>query len=216
MKKRIKKILLHILLPLGCFLTPILFFLSFQPEASAADELSQKLLRFHVVANSDSQEDQAVKLQVKENILSLLSPSLAYAETKEEAKEIISANMEAITETAQNTLRENGFSYSAAASLCWCDFPVKTYGDLTFPAGTYEALRIVLGEGAGKNWWCVMYPPLCFVDVSFGTVPDQSKAALSHLLTDDTYDSLNSRETSPVRFRFKLFSFLNRFFWPDS
>ena len=122
MKLSVKQVFLHILLPSACFLFPIFFFFS-----------QEKLLRFHVIANSDSQEDQAVKLKVKENILSFLSPSLSYADDKEEAKQIISSQMDEILSIAQTTLAENGFSYSAQAFLTYCEFPVKSYGDLVFP-----------------------------------------------------------------------------------
>lgn len=205
---------LHIVLPIFLFLLPAAAFFIRSPssEVSAAEELSEKLLRFHVIANSDSEEDQAVKLKVKEHVLSLLSPTLSYAADKEEAKRLVESRMDDIMTAAQDTLRENGFSYSVRASVTQCEFPVKTYGDLTFPAGTYEALRIVLGDGKGKNWWCVMYPPLCFVDASFGTVPEDSKKQLSGLLTEDTFDSLetarqNKEQRIPVRFG--IFTFLN-------
>lgn len=205
---------LHIVLPIFFFLLPIAVFFIWNPssEVSAAEELSQKLLRFHVIANSDSEEDQAVKLKVKERVLSLLSPTLSYAADKEEAKQLVESRMDDIVAAARDTLRENEFSYSVHASVTQCEFPVKTYGDLTFPAGTYEALRIVLGDGEGKNWWCVMYPPLCFVDASFGTVPEDSKKQLSGLLTEDTYDSLETARQNKeqrIPFRFGIFTFLN-------
>lgn len=214
MKTLARKKWLHRILPALFFLFPIVFFLArgTDPKAASSEELSEKLLRFHVIANSDADEDQAVKLKVKENVLALLSPSLSYAKDREEAKQIISAQMDDILAIAEDTLEENGFSYSVQASIASCEFPVKTYGDLTFPAGTYEALRIVLGEGQGKNWWCVMYPPLCFVDASFGTVPEDSKDQLSALLTEDTYDSLQAAEEKKVPFRFGIFTFLNDLF----
>ncbi len=215
MKLSVKQVFLHILLPIACFLFPIFFFFSQENYSHASsEELAEKLLRFHVIANSDSQEDQAVKLKVKENILSFLSPSLSYADDKEEAKQIISSQMDEILSIAQTTLAENGFSYSAQAFLTYCEFPVKSYGDLVFPAGTYETFQVILGDGNGKNWWCVMYPPLCFVDASFGTVPEESKNQLSTLLTEDTYESIQSSasENDSIPFRFGIFTFFNDLF----
>ena len=180
MKTLFHKKFLHIILPVFFFLLPIFFFGFRETAASSSslDELSDKLLRFHVIANSDSKEDQAVKLKVKEAVLELLSPSLSNATDKDEVKQIITSRMDDILDCSRNILSQYGFSYSVEASITTCDFPVKSYGDLIFPAGTYEALRIVLGNGDGKNWWCVMYPPLCFVDASFGTVPKMKRTAL--------------------------------------
>lgn len=219
MKTLFRKKFLHILLPFFCFLFPIFFF-GFRETAtssSSLNELSDKLLRFHVIANSDSREDQAVKLKVKEAVLDLLSPSLSNARDKEEAKQIITSRMDEILTCSRNTLSQYGFSYSVEASITSCEFPIKSYGDLIFPSGTYEALRIVLGNGDGKNWWCVMYPPLCFVDASFGTVPEKSKEQLSSLLTEDTYETLqkSKQEATPPPIRFGIFTFLNDLFHLD-
>lgn len=216
MKTLFHKKFLHIILPVFFFLLPIFFFGFRETAASSSslDELSDKLLRFHVIANSDSKEDQAVKLKVKEAVLELLSPSLSNATDKDEVKQIITSRMDDILDCSRNILSQYGFSYSVEASITTCDFPVKSYGDLIFPAGTYEALRIVLGNGDGKNWWCVMYPPLCFVDASFGTVPKESKEQLSSLLSEDTYETLqkSEQEATPPPIRFGIFTFFNDLF----
>lgn len=222
MKPFAAKNVLHRSFPFFFFLFPITFFLIWgfffsgtEGKAASSQELSEKILRFHVIANSDAKEDQDVKIKVKETVLTYLSPFLSYAKDKEEAKQIIENHMDGILNTAKETLEKNGFSYPAEVSVTDCEFPVKSYGDLLFPAGTYEAVRIVLGEGKGKNWWCVMYPPLCFVDASFGTVPQESKDQLGALLSEDTYDSLlasGQEEQKPIPFCFGIFTFLNDLF----
>ncbi len=154
---------LHIVLPIFFFLLPIAVFFIWNPssEVSAAEELSQKLLRFHVIANSDSEEDQAVKLKVKERVLSLLPPTLSYAADKEEAKQLVESRMDDIVAAARDTLRENGFSIRFMPPSPNASFRSRHTGISTFPAGTYEALRIVLGDGEGKNWWCVSCTRRC-------------------------------------------------------
>lgn len=192
------------------------FFVHTKEEASSAsEELGTKILRFHVIAESDSESDQTQKLKVKEAVLQMLSPYLTNAKTKENAKEIIQDHMEEVLQTSRQTL--DGFQNDVlvTAELTTCYFPTKTYGSLTFPPGEYEALVIRIGDAKGKNWWCVMYPPLCFVDVSYGTVPKESDENLQHLLSKDTYESLTSKE-KPLKTGFKLFSFLNRFLSPQA
>lgn len=136
------------------------------------------LIRFHVIANSDSVCDQAVKLKVRDAVLDQINDALSKAASKEEAAAILNAKNDALMETANAVLAAEGFSYRAEAKLETSLFPTKTYGNLTLPAGKYNAYRIILGEGKGKNWWCVLYPPLCFVDitdeVSVAVTMDQS------------------------------------------
>jgi stage II sporulation protein R len=134
--------------------------------ANEAKVTDASLIRFHVIANSDSVYDQAVKLKVRDAVLDQINDSLAEAASKEEAAGILSKESDAIIETANEVLRTEGVSYRATAKLGTSVFPTKTYGNLTLPAGKYNAYRIILGEGKGKNWWCVLYPPLCFVDIT--------------------------------------------------
>ncbi|HMM05350.1 MAG TPA: stage II sporulation protein R [Clostridiales bacterium] len=124
------------------------------------------LIRFHVIANSDSVCDQAVKLKVRDAVLEQVNDALSKAASKEEAAAILSSKSDAIIDTANAVLTAEGFSYTATAKLGTSVFPTKTYGSITLPAGKYNAYRIILGEGKGKNWWCVLYPPLCFVDIT--------------------------------------------------
>ena len=154
-------------------------------------EIAQKILRFHVLANSDSEEDQALKLKVKEGVTGYLDQYLNEdGMTLDETKEIVEDKKEDVIMLAQGIIRENGYDYSVTAELTTDYFPVKSYGDVTLPAGEYEAFRIKIGEAEGKNWWCILYPPLCFVDASYGYVPDASKQKLEKMLDADAYQTI--------------------------
>lgn len=148
------------------------------------------ILRFHVRANSDSEEDQALKLAVKEDVVTMLRPLLESCEDVDDSKNIIVANLQNIYTTAINTIVEQGYDYDVKVYVTEEEFPAKTYGDLTFPAGNYQALRIDIGEAKGQNWWCVMFPPLCFIDESTAVVSEEGKEALKRALTSEEYEAL--------------------------
>jgi Stage II sporulation protein R (spore_II_R). len=120
-------------------------------------------IRIHIRANSNDQPDQSIKLLVKDAVVDCLTPVLAECETKDEAYAAIGENLEAVTWAANSVLSENGYRYTANAELRQEKFPARKYLEYTFPSGTYDALIIELGSGEGDNWWCVAFPPLCFV-----------------------------------------------------
>lgn len=122
------------------------------------------LIRIHVLANSDSQADQQLKLQVKDNVVRYLEPQLAQSHSVEESRQIIQNNLPQLEQTAKNTLQRLNSNYDVTLQYGRFDFPVKYYGGFSLPAGNYEALRILIGEGKGHNWWCVLFPPMCFTD----------------------------------------------------
>ena len=121
-------------------------------------------LRLHIMANSDSDIDQEVKLIVRDAVLEYTSDDILQTNGKLGAEKYVADHLDDIVDLANKTLRENGFDYSAKASMGVYDFPDRTYSGVLYPAGKYDALRITLGEGAGHNWWCVLFPPLCIVD----------------------------------------------------
>ncbi len=133
---------------------------------------SNSLIRLHVIANSDSDEDQELKYQVRDQLLISFGDIFRDAKTIEEARNLINGNLDDLKDIASREINRQGFDYPVDASLGAASFPTKVYGDLVYPAGEYEALRVVIGEGSGANWWCVMFPPLCFVDVSSGVVSE--------------------------------------------
>ena len=165
-------------------------------EQRIQKDIAKEVLRLHVVANSDSEEDQALKLQVKETIVTYLRGVMGDAVSVEEARAEIQKRLPEIEELAREKMQKEGYDYDAEAQLGQCYFPVKEYGDMTFPAGDYEALKVNLGESAGKNWWCVMYPTLCFVDSTYQVVPDSSKEKLKESLTEEEYNSLLDGDAS--------------------
>lgn len=172
-------------------------------------EIADKILRFHVLANSDSEEDQTLKLQVRDAVGVLMADRLAGVEEIGECRQIVSDNLGLITDTARKTIQEEGYSYEVTAALADVEFPVKTYGDYSFPAGTYEALEITIGEGGGHNWWCVMYPNMCFAGSTYAVVEDQAKVELEHTLTQEEYESLLEEKDYTVKFRY--LRFLNKY-----
>ncbi|MCR1899486.1 stage II sporulation protein R [Irregularibacter muris] len=134
-------------------------------KVQSQEEIAQSLIRFHVLANSDSDSDQEVKAVVRDEVLKEIVPYLEKSQSLEETRNIIENNKDKMIEVATEVLKENGKDYGATAALGKFSFPTKYYGQFSLPAGTYEAFRIVLGEGKGANWWCVMFPPLCFIHV---------------------------------------------------
>lgn len=135
-----------------------------------------QLIRLHVLANSDSPEDQAVKLAVRDAVIAYLKPFFAQAADVNAARQVIVENQEQIITVAKNVLAAQGFADDVHIQLGIFDFPIKSYGDVVLPAGKYEAVRILIGQGQGKNWWCVLFPPLCFINEATSTaVPTVSE-----------------------------------------
>ncbi len=201
----------------GCFLFSagmICFFsiayLHTQKKEHIQKNISQNILRFHVLANSNSKEDQTLKLQVRDAVLDYLQKDLSACHDLEKAEKIISEKENEILSIAAATIKKAGYTYSVTGEFTDCYFPKKSYGDATFPEGTYHAYRIQIGDSQGKNWWCVMYPPLCFIDATHGVLPDASKEQLHASLEEDSYEAV-LHDGAPA-IRFKYLTFLNRFF----
>ncbi len=135
-------------------------------DSLTQEDLSNLVFRLHIVANSNSSIDQEVKIQIRDAIIKNFSPMFENVSGLKEAKTLIDENIEEIEAVANEILIENGFKYSAKAVVGDFDFPKKDYGDFSLPKGEYSALKIDLGEASGDNWWCVLYPPLCFVDIN--------------------------------------------------
>lgn len=166
-------------------------------------ELAEQVFRFHVLANSDSGEDQALKMKVKEAIIAYMKQELPQSDSVETTKKWARENLVQIEQVAAEIIAEEGYEYSVKAEVTTCDFPDKTYGDITFPAGEYEALRIEIGQAKGQNWWCVLYPNLCFIDAVHAVVPEKGKNELKEVLDEDTYEMV----TTTTRFKIGWFFF---------
>ena len=124
-------------------------------------EIYEKTLRLHIPANSDSKEDQEVKLKVRDAVLKLLKEPLSKCSTRDEAITVVQNMTNAISEEANKTLDAYGYDYLASVSVVREHYPEKTYGDITLPAGNYASLKIELGKADGQNWWCVLFPQVC-------------------------------------------------------
>ena len=169
--------------------------------------ISSQVIRFHVLANSDSPNDQALKLMVKDRVLEEYSPMLNASSSIGETRRLIEANLTGIEELAQEIIKAQGYDYRVKASLGPSNFPTKQYGDITLPAGGYEALRVEIGEGKGQNWWCVMFPPLCYVDIAKSEIDPATKESLQNILTDEEYmlmDNNIRQNDDMVKIKFKI------------
>ena len=170
-------------------------------------DLNDNVIRFHVVANSDSQEDQAVKLQIRDTVMDYLEPIIGELPTAEEAKAWLQAHLEEIKEIADAVLKQHGFSQTASVSLRQEAFDTRFYDTFTMPAGTYDALRITVGEGQGQNWWCVVFPPLCLASVTEETAATAAAAGLG----EDQVALITGQDGSYV-LKFKLLEWWNSLF----
>lgn len=200
------------------FILPLLFIYTLICSISYVNaistDLQKNVFRLHVIANSDSEEDQNLKLKVRDNVIKYMNTLCSKTTSKEEAIEIANAHLNEFKKIALNTIKENGYNYDVNISIDNVFFPTKTYGDISLPEGYYDALRIKIGKAEGKNWWCVMFPPLCFVDVTSGIVPDDSKELLKENLSQEEYDLIcngNSEDlnNSDITFKFKIVELLN-------
>lgn len=168
----------------------------------AGKELSREVLRFHVLADSDSPEDQQRKLEVKEALLAYMEEAMPLDANLEETCSWVRENLDSLEQTAEERLREERCSDPVRAELVRDYFPEKTYGDVTFPAGEYTALRILIGAGQGHNWWCCLYPSLCFTDAVTAHVPEEEKEELGRVLGEDEYDMITAYSDFRIRWFF--------------
>lgn len=183
-----------------------------EKNAALAERTGEKILRFHVLADSDLAKDQAVKLDVRDLLLQMIqdgfSGTAPDAVSKRAVQTYVLGHKTALEQAANDLLASQGFSYQAAIRLERCTFPARTYGGVTFPAGTYDAVRVLLGKGEGQNFWCVLYPSLCYLDSAHAVMPDASQNVLKTLLPEDDFAALLSSGKRPnVRIRLKLLDF---------
>lgn len=187
------------------FLLFIYVFICAQNYVSAvSNNLSDAVFRLHVLANSDSAEDQALKLKVRDSLLNYMNDICSNCTTKEEAISLANENKKKFQQIAEQTISENGYNYPVKINIDNFYFPTKNYGDITLPAGFYDALRVEIGEAKGKNWWCVMFPSLCFIDVSSGIVDDSAKENLEKNLEEESYSIISDKNNSEIKLKFKL------------
>jgi stage II sporulation protein R len=188
------------------FIFGIINYVYINTDKELAD-VADKLIRLHVIANSDSIEDQDLKRKVRDEVIEQMSPKFEGLKDVNQVKQVITDNINLIEDIAAKVVAGNQKSYGAKALVGNFDFPTKVYGNLTLPAGNYQALKIVLGSGEGQNWWCVMFPPLCFIDIAHGVVPEQTMAQLKENLNEDEYKLLTAAKTDediPIKLKFRI------------
>ncbi len=172
---------------------------------AVSSELSNSVFRLHVLANSDSEEDQQLKLKVRDALLSYMNTLSSNCNTKEEAIQIATQHQNEFQTIAENVIVENGYNYPVQIKINNFYFPTKSYGDISLPAGYYDALRVEIGNAKGKNWWCVMFPSLCFIDISSGIVDSDGKEKLENNLDSESYELISESKTSTeFKLKFKL------------
>lgn len=196
-----KKWYLITALILSFFCTAGINFYNKYETKTVQSELAEEVLRFHVRANSDSEEDQKRKMQVKAAVVSHLQPLMEKIDSMEEARLLVENHLPEIEQIIHEQLNEADCAYGFHIKIGKELFPQKTYGDCTFPEGTYEAVIISLGEGKGQNWWCMIYPGLCFFDETYAVVSEESKESLAYVLTEEAYEWVTEDKDVKVKFR---------------
>ncbi len=175
---------------------------------AVSNNLADSVFRLHVIANSDSEEDQNLKYKVRDSLIDYMNTLTKDVETKDEVIEIAKAHINDFQKIAKNVVEQNGYDYDVNVEIGNFSFPTKTYGDISFPAGFYDALKVEIGKAEGQNWWCVMFPPLCFVDVTSGVVPEESKENLQENLGDEEYDIISeNKDDGILSIKFKIIEF---------
>lgn len=170
-------------------------------------DYKERLIRFHVIANSDTDEDQELKLKIRDAVIAYLQPKLENSKSIEESEAIIKSEYDNLGKISKNIISQNEYDYSVKVGLQYSDFPAKQYSSVVLPAGKYKALKIIIGEGKGKNWWCVMFPPLCFVDEQNGVIDEKTDKKLKEILTPQEYDLIMAKDQTKVtnlKFKFKI------------
>ena len=194
---RVLFVVCTMLLLTGCYL-----FAANAVRARQVEAISDKVLRFHVIAKSDSENDQRRKLLGRDAVGAWMELKLQHAKDRADCEQIIDENMDQIRAVAEQTLEQDGEAEQGRVQLANVEFPDKVYGDYTFPAGTYRALQIIIGDGEGHNWWCVLYPNLCFSSEGYDVTGEKAKQELTQVLSATEYQTLLREHRYRLRFRF--------------
>ena len=178
-------------LAMGLVATTLLTFGRF---TAVCDEIRSEVVRLHVLANSDSDEDQALKLRVRDAVLAAADGVLDGVDSTDAALQTVQAQLPRLQQAAQECVAKNGYDYPVSVEVREMYFTTRTYDAGTLPAGRYNALRVTIGEGAGHNWWCVVYPPLCLSAAS-------RPAKLEDVLDEEACEAVEHAERYEVRFK---------------
>lgn len=166
------------------------------------EKIYESVVRLHVLANSDSDEDQALKLKVRDGVLSYVSPRVIDSQSREEAERILQNELENIQKIAAETVAREGYNYSVRVTLTVEEYPTRNYEAMSFPSGEYISLRVMIGEAEGQNWWCVLFPPLCLSAASESVENEEAFIAVG--LNSDQYKIITETDETTYYLRFKL------------
>lgn len=181
-------------------------FYSVSYSHSVSEELEETVFRLHIIANSDSKEDQELKLFVRDNIIEYLH-QFTFS-SKNELIKFLEENKSEIENIIQKSITEKGFTYPFEVEISNSFFPQKQYNNIELPSGTYDGLKVKIGKSSGKNWWCVLFPPMCLIDSSTCELPDESNLILEESISQESY-SIISSSNKPYTFKFKIVDFIN-------
>ena len=195
------------------FIILILCLILFSAQSYAktiSSDLSNNFFRLHILANSDSVEDQELKLKVRDKIIEYMNNH--NFTSKEDAIYYVENNLSELYKIAKNTINDNGYNYSINIEVGNFYFPTKTYGNLSLPAGFYDGIKIEIGNAEGQNWWCSLFPPLCFVDISSGIIEETDLNVLEKELSNEEFNLITEQNTSntDIKFKFKIIELLNK------
>ena len=190
------KVKMVIILSLLLFIYTTICAISYAQNVSS--DISNSVFRLHVIANSDTNEDQNLKYKVRDSLLQYMNEICKNCSSKEEAILLVENNKDNFKQIALEKIKAEGYSYDVNINIGNFEFPTKKYGDISLPAGYYDALRVEIGEAKGQNWWCVMFPPLCFVDISSGIVPEESKELMENNLTEEEFALVSEKSNTEI------------------
>ena len=190
------------------FVLSVIF--SFLPFQAQCRDIADSTFRLHILANSDSDEDQALKLEVRDAILEEFGETLAAYESVDDASERLSLLLSKIEEFAEDEISARGYDYDVSVTLSREDYPTRVYeNNISLPAGNYRSLRVIIGSGEGQNWWCVLFPSLCLSVANGGSAEQLEEAFVAVGLTPEQYRIITeSDENTPYRLRFKVLELL--------
>ena len=180
------------------------FICAFSYANAVSTNIADSVFRLHVIANSDTEEDQNLKYLVRDALIEYMNSISNKCTSRKEAISIAESHQDDFYTIAHQIISDNGYNYDVNINIGNFAFPTKNYGDISLPAGYYDALRVEIGNANGQNWWCVMFPPLCFVDVTSGVVPNESKNIIQNNLTEEEYSIISEQKSPDIQLKFSL------------
>lgn len=193
------------------FILFITFFIvtAYSYATNVSKGLAEDIFRLHILANSDSEEDQTLKLKVRDAILEYMKTLTEDTSDKQAVIKLSKNHTEDFKQIAEKIIQENGYDYSVNIEIGNFYFPTKYYGNISLPAGNYDALKIEIGDSKGQNWWCSLFPPLCFVSVSSGVIDEEGEEYLKENLSEEEF-AIVSNTSDEVQFKFKIIEMINK------